>query len=272
MSLTPKPSALNRIGYHNAVITGASSGIGLEIAKQLSDEGVHVLGISRTPPTSPPLNYTHIPTDLLNADEVANALAQIEETPPQLWINNAGCGLLGGAWSPTQEELDSTLELMLQVPIQLSRFFEKLCKQSPNKRNCLVQVSSLAVELPIPDMPYYNAAKSGLSSFTQSLLLDDNSPFKVIDFRPGDFNTPFIETKTVRQSSTEPNYLKFLEQQHKRAPSPRKAATDLIKALKQEQSGILRSGNFFQTVIAPLGPRLLPSKWLLRLVREYYKR
>jgi len=272
MCRSPKLTALAKQGYRCAVISGASSGIGLEIAKQLSEEGLSIIGISRSQPTSPPKNYTHIQADLLNPTEVAQALTQIEQASPELWINNAGHGLLGGAWSPSQQEIDATFQLMLHIPIRMTRSFAGQCQKKPRTPACLVQVSSLAVELPIPDMPYYNAAKSGLSAFTESLQLDNNAPFKVIDFRPGDFNTSFIDTKAVSQSTTNPDYLEFLRQQHRRAPSPKKAAADLIKALKKENSGVLHSGDFFQSVIAPLGRRFLPRKCLLQLIRHYYNR
>ncbi|KRP34528.1 MAG: hypothetical protein ABS34_12885, partial [Opitutaceae bacterium BACL24 MAG-120322-bin51] len=232
MPLFRKSKTLAQMGYRRAVVTGASSGIGLEIAKQLAEEGLCVIGMSRTPPPSPPQNYTHIQVDLLNPDAVERALAQIAEAPADLWINNAGYGLLGGSFSPTQSQIDATFQLMLHIPIRMTRSFAEQCKKTPNRPAWLVQVTSLAVELPIPDMPYYNAAKSGLSAFTESLRLDNNAPFQVIDFRPGDFNTPFIDTEAVSQSTTDPEYLEFLRRQHRHAPSPKAAAVTLIQALK----------------------------------------
>jgi short-subunit dehydrogenase len=263
---------LAQMGYRQAVVTGASSGIGLEIAKRLSEEGLCVIGMSRTPPPTPPPNYTHIEVDLLNPHAVERALAQVAKAPADLWINNAGHGLLGGSFSPTQSEIDAIFQLMLHIPIRMTRFFAEHCNKTPDRPACLVQVTSLAVELPIPDMPYYNAAKSALSAFSESLRLDEDAPFQVIDFRPGDFNTSFIDTTAVCQSTTDPEYLEFLRRQHRRAPSPQAAAVTLIQALKQNRTGLIRAGNFFQAVIAPLGRRFLPGKRLLQLIRHYYKR
>ena len=272
MPLYGQRNTLAQMGYRKAVVTGASSGIGLEIAKRLSEEGLSVVGMSRTAPPAPPPNYTHIQVDLLNPEAVEQALAQFAHTPVDLWINNAGYGLLGGVFSPSPSEIDATFQLMLHVPIRLTRFFAEQCEKSPDRPACLVQVSSLAVELPIPDMPYYNAAKSGLSALTESLRLDNGAPFKVIDFRPGDFNTPFIDTTEVSQSADKPEYLEFLRTQHRHAPSPETAAAALIQALKQGKTGIIRAGNFFQSAIAPIGRRFLTNKRLLQLIRHYYKR
>ncbi len=257
-------------GHQRALITGASSGIGLAIAHALSDEGIAVIGLSRGAPAVPPARYTHLSVDLADRGAVETALAEIAREPPDIWINNAGLGLLGGAWSPDDDQIERLLEVMLAVPIRLTRFFAEQCRSRPQQPAYLVQVSSLAVELPIPDMPYYNAAKSGLSGFASSLLLDKDCPFRVIDFRPGDYNTPFISNETIQDTVTDPVLFETLLKHHRRAPEPEAAANALLRAMRSQRQGIIRCGNFFQAKVAPLGNKLLPQHMLMRVIRRYY--
>lgn len=262
---------LAELGHRRALITGASSGIGLEIAHALVAEGVAVTGMSRSAPPEAPAGYRHLAVDLSDPAAIEAALVEVRREPPDIWINNAGFGLLGGAWKPEMEAIETVLAVMLRVPIHLSRFFAELCRERPEQPAYLIQVSSLAVELPIPGMPYYNAAKAGLSSFTSSLLLDADAPFKVIDFRPGDVDTPFITRDELQHAAANPKLHKTLLCHHRQAPHPRQAAMALIAAMRRGRQGIVRCGNFFQSTIAPLGPRLLPQKSLLATIRRYYK-
>ena len=267
-------STLREQGYSKALITGTSSGIGLAIAKALVAEGLFVVGVSRRAACINSDLYTHLSMDLLNEADLKTLQAHTQADPPEIWINNAGQGLIGDAWYPSAEVIESNRKLLYDVPVRLTRHFKSIlqaantCTVAPY----LVQVSSLAVELPIPSMPYYNAAKSALSAFSQSLLLDRGLPFKLIDLRPGDFNTGFMDTESINKSSMlgSSAHKKFIAQ-HKKAPEPELAARCLVQSLLSQRSGIVRCGGFFQSRIAPLGTRLLPSKLLHALIRAYYK-
>tara|TARA_B100001093_G_scaffold275294_1_gene263141 strand:+ start:237 stop:1046 length:810 start_codon:yes stop_codon:yes gene_type:complete len=267
-------STLKEQGYKKALVTGTSSGIGLALAKALIAEGLHVVGVSRRAASINSDRYTHLSIDLLNETDLKTLQAHTQGDPPQIWISNAGQGLIGDAWCPSAEEIESNRKLLYDVPVQLTRHFKEIlpkasiCAVAPY----LVQVSSLAVELPIPNMPYYNAAKSALSAFSQSLLLDKDLPFKLIDLRPGDFDTGFMEAESIKESpiSGSSTHKKFIDQ-HKKAPKPELAARCLVQSLRSQRSGIVRCGGFFQSRIAPLGTRLLPSKLLHSLIRAYFK-
>ena len=265
---------LKEQGYRKALVTGTSSGIGLAVARAMISEGLFVVGVSRRPANISSDRYTHLSVDLLNETDLKTLQSHTQADPPQIWINNAGQGLIGDAWCPSAEVIESNRKLLYDVPVQLTRHFrsilpkDNICAVAPY----LVQVSSLAVELPIPKMPYYNAAKSALSSFSESLLLDKDLPFKLIDLRPGDFDTGFMDAESIKKSpiSGSSEHKKFIAQ-HKKAPKPELAARCLVQSLRSQRSGIVRCGDFFQSKIAPLGTRLLPSKLLHSLIRAYYK-
>lgn len=278
-------------GYHKAVVTGSSSGLGRAMVDALTAEGLAVTGLSRRAPETAPENYTHLPLDLLDSAKLEATLEVLRGDPPDIWINNAGRGWVGSAWDASDDAIRSSQRLLYEIPVQLSRFFAHVCQREQKRAAYLIQVSSLAVELPIPSMPYYNAAKAALSGFTQSLLLDDELPFRLIDFRPGDFNTAFMENAeipaepTAEASGTFPlgasdealppaasRRLQHLHARHRKAPSPEQAAACLVRAMRRRHQGTLRCGTFFQSRLAPLGARLLPERTLRRLIRANYHR
>lgn len=263
-------SALSKQGHRRALVTGTSSGLGLALANALQREGLAVTGVGRGAPPDPPPGYTHLTADLLEEADVARVLKEVAANPPDIWINNAGFGLLGGAWTPDEAAIDRQMDLLFRIPVQLTRFFADICRKRPEQPAYLIQVSSLAAELPIPGMPYYNAAKAALSSFGESLLLDGQLPFRTIDFRPGDFQTGFMEADRAQNTGADPDAWQSLLTRHRKAKDPRDAATSLIRAMRNGRSGTVRCGSFFQSRIAPLGPRLLPQRWLRACIRMHY--
>ena len=267
-------STLKEQGYRKALVTGTSSGIGLSIARALIAEGLLVVGVSRRTTCINSDRYTHLSIDLLNKTNLEVLQDHTRSNPPEIWINNAGQGLIGDAWCPSPDEIESNHRLLYDVPVQLTRHFKNILQGTNNSlvTPYLVQISSLAVELPIPNMPYYNASKAALSSFSQSLLLDNDLPFKLIDFRPGDFDTGFMNSEFIKKSSVSGSSMhKKLIAQHKKAPTPTLAAKCLVRSLRSQRIGTVRCGSFFQSRIAPLGTRLLTHKLLHSLIRTYYK-
>ena len=263
---------LHAAGHRKALVTGASSGLGASIASALANDGLQVVAWSRSGSGETHASgVRHETVDLLRPSGLEAALRALETDPPDVWINNAGHGLLGGGWSPSDSEISDISNLLYHVPVRLTRFFRKISEKYPDQPHFLVQVSSLAVELPIPDMPYYNAAKSALSAFTQSLLLDGRLPFRLIDFRPGDYNTPFPEKCRNPGSGTEARTRQHnFAERHRRAPSPDDAAKTLVRAMRRGRVGTVRSGTVFQSKIAPQAARFLPEAVLRGLIRRHY--
>ena len=260
--------------YPVALITGASAGLGLATARMLLEQGVQVIGLSRNAGVlEEHPDYTHISCDLSDLADVERVCAELWQQYPQLnlVINNAGYGILSELDNLQPAAIKSQYAVLLMAPSLLAR--AAVAQFKSKGEGCLVNVASLATELPLPLMPIYNASKSGLSALSQSLQLDlfDMPNCRVIDFRPGDFNTQFAHNMQGEVSWNGINLRKVMDQHHASAPDASVAVQALQRALSGRRSGIVRVGSFFQARIAPLG-RFLPWRLLQRLICQYYKR
>jgi NAD(P)-dependent dehydrogenase (short-subunit alcohol dehydrogenase family) len=265
-----------------ALVTGCSSGLGLALVHLLLDRGVTVWGLSRRPPPIEPSPHFHWhPCDLAEADALLPILRQVagEAGTIDLVVNNAGSASVGTLAEYSSAEIESSLRLLLMVPVLTTRFFldpaEHQMKRAPA---VIVNTSSLAAGLPIPLMSPYNAAKAGLSGFTLSLVLDRRSypNTRFIDFCPGDYRTAFADAFKSGDgkgpSQTRQAYLQRLADHHTRAPEAERAAADLCRAIETGREGTVRSGSLFQAGVTPWGIRFLPARWLQAIIHYYYGR
>jgi len=254
--------------HRTAFVSGASDGLGQAFAALLLDEGVRVWGTARDPAR---LRLPLHPVGLDLADSSA-ALAAFERAAGEaggfdLVVNNAGYGVFGGFAHREAADWRAQLDAMLGTTLRLSH--AALRAMSARGRGCLVNVSSLAVEFPLPFMSGYNAAKAGLSALSESLIFETRGTgVTVIDFRPGDYRTSFNRSmRPVPATAPLPHATESvqarawvaLEAGLNGAPPPGRAAADLRRALLRDRSGTVRSGSFFQARLAPLLVRLAPA-------------
>jgi len=269
----------------NAFVTGASAGLGRAIAERLRAAGVNVWGTARAPArladlaeTDAPGDFHPVTLDLAAADAAVDAYRQAvtEAGGFDLVINNAGFGRFGEFATTEFESWQEQLETMV---IATSRLVHaQWADLMAAGRGTLVNVSSLATEYLLPFMSGYNMAKAGLSALSESLMLEGaGRGVKVIDFRPGDFRTDFNATMQTDAAGRMPpeagpagRAWRKLEEHLRAGPLPAQAAADLWRAVRRGRSGVVRTGGFFQTMVAPLGVRLLPGAWRRRLHRGYY--
>ncbi len=184
----------DKFSYRTALVTGASSGLGLAFARMLRDEGLTVWAGSRSPgETAHREGWRPVAVDLTEPASVRSAIEQIRREAggaPDVLVNNAGAGVFAGFAHFPQDQISRQLQLMLEGPIQLTRAFWP--DMLERKRGAVVNVASLAAEFPLPALSIYTAAKAGLSGFSRALMLESTGcGVQVLDFQPGDFKTEF---------------------------------------------------------------------------------
>lgn len=267
--------------YRTAFITGASSGLGEAFTRMLLEEGVKVWGTSRDSAKLQALRdqypqlFSVVSLELNQAEEAVNRFRKAEKEAGgfDLVIQNAGYGLFGNFELIPSETWNTQLSSMLGTTLALSH--AAWTSMRSTNQGCLVHISSLAVDFPLPFMSGYNVVKAGISALSESLMTEAcGTNLVVIDFRPGDFKTAFNERAHKVKNLESDKRLKQvwlkLEENLNTSPKPTQAARDLKKALKAGKSGIVISGGFFQARLAPLAAHLLPKKLLRKITALYF--
>ncbi len=263
--------------YRTALVTGAGTGLGRAFAEMLLAEGVEVWGTSRRPERLPAQARFHgLRLDLADGEGAADGLfAQVERESGGLGllVHNAGYGIFGGILDQPLSTWRAQVDEMLGVSLALNR--GAFAAMAGRRAGAIVNVTSMAVEFPIPLLSGYNVAKAGLAALSESLMLEGKEAgITVIDFRPGDYRTEFNNTMFATPHQNVPErtqrVARRLEATFAAAPLPRRAAQDLRRALRRGRSGIVRSGSFFQTVVAPLGARLAPLSLRRAVLARYF--
>lgn len=238
-----------------ALVTGASRGVGRAVAVALAAEGTHVLGTSREPEDKDwPEGVTPLRFDMSSPSAVARSwdAARLDERDVSILVNNAGAGVFGEFGDVEFDDWEAQIGLMLLGPMKLSHLAMR--RWSRERPGLLANVTSLATEFPIPLMSGYNAAKAGLSGFTESLMQEtDPQIARVIELRLGDFNTQFNgSVKRVGGSKRAQRVWEAMERHVAASPSPEVAARRLVVAMRRGERGLVRAGSFYQAVVASL--------------------
>ena len=174
-------------------ITGASSGIGLLTARALCAQGHEVWGTSRTLGKLPGMERFHpVVLDLNEQSSIEAGFRQalLEAGHFDVLINNAGAGVFGPLEGFSNREFTAQLQTLLVGPLQLIRL--ALPAMRARRAGLIVNVSSLAGELPLPFMSPYSLSKAALSAMSEGLNLElAHTGVRLVDVRPSDFATEF---------------------------------------------------------------------------------
>lgn len=266
-----------RSRYRTALVTGAGAGLGRAFVDMLRAAGVEVWGTSRRLESLTASERFHpVAFDLAAGDAAAEDLiGQIDRECGglDLLIHNAGYGVFGGILDQPLAVWRAQLDAMLGGSFALNR--AAFAVMAPRRRGGIVNVTSMAVEFPIPYLAGYNSTKAGLAALSESLMLEaPTAGITFLDFRPGDYRTGFNQAMFTSPPETLPaaaqRVARRLDATLAAAPPPERAARDLRRALVRGRSGVVRSGSFFQTVLAPLGVRLMPLAVRRAVMARYF--
>jgi short-subunit dehydrogenase len=157
----------------HAVITGASSGIGEALARELHGAGAHVTLVSRRGARLSALSDT-LGTErcrVVVCDLANSGTEWIDETERDtsidVFVNNAGIQAAGPFAHSDDEVGRRLLAVNLLAPLALTRAV--LPYMLSRKSGVVVNVSSLAALVPPAGMARYVAAKAGLAAFSEAL-------------------------------------------------------------------------------------------------------
>src|SRR5262249_51360211 len=260
-------------------VTGASSGIGLAIAKLLLAEGHEVWSTSRNLERIPKIPRCHpVRLDLadqLSVDEAFN-FALSEAGYLDVIINNAGAGHFGPAELLPMETIASQFQILVFGQIQLTEL--ALRHMQTRGEGLIINVTSLASRLPVPFMAAYNSAKAALAAFTMSIQLElGDSNVRIVDLQPADISTEFNKSVILNMNMDQRYDTKIaktwetVERNMKEAPRPDLVARHVLKLINTVYPPPrITVGGTFQSKIAPLIFRFLPQRVRLWGLKRYY--
>jgi NAD(P)-dependent dehydrogenase (short-subunit alcohol dehydrogenase family) len=159
------------------LITGCSSGFGLEIAKFFLDKGWRVVATMRTPrndilPASD--NLKVLALDVRDADSIR---AAVEAAGPiDVLVNNAGIGWMNAAEGTPMETVRDVFETNTFGTIAMTQAV--LPQMRERRAGVIVNVTSSVTLKPLPLLSAYTASKAAVNAFTESMALE-LEPFNV---------------------------------------------------------------------------------------------
>ncbi len=188
--------------YKTALITGASSGLGIVFAKRLAARGVNLIisarRTDRLEALAASLRDDHqvevqvITADLSAADGVAKLIKAVGKAEVDMLVNNAGLGQIAEFATEDVAEINAQLQVNMVALTQLTReFIGPMLKRN---RGAVVNLASTAAFQPVPNMAVYAASKAYVLSFTEALWGEvRGSNVKVLALSPGGTATEFFD-------------------------------------------------------------------------------
>lgn len=188
-------------------ITGASSGIGLALARECAKRGASVILSARSEDklneicAELPNSDSHLvlPLDLENQDNFPDLAAQVVKRYGRIdiLINNGGVSQRGEAWNTPMEVDRKIMEINYFGTVALTKAVLPIMQKQQSGH--IVAVSSIAGKFGFFLRSAYSASKHALQGFFESLLLEEEkNNIKVTMVFPGKINTP-ISTNALNE-------------------------------------------------------------------------
>lgn len=251
-----------------ALITGASSGFGRDMARILSDKGYDIIAVARRQELLEELqgelktNVEILCCDVTDINDCKKIAEKAEEA--EIFINNAGFGVFGDF---CETELEREIA-MIDTNVRAVHILTKLVVQKYAKRNrgYILNVASLAAFFPGPLFGAYYATKSYVLRLTQSVaqeLREKNSNVKISVLCPGPAHTQFGSVAKVNFGTEGSGKAKHI------VLTSRQVAEYAIKKMLRGKE-IIIPGTLMK--VAVFLRRLLPERALSKIVYEIQHR
>ena len=254
------------------VVTGASSGIGLATAQRLATAGYKVYGLARRP-FSDEL-FACLQADVTDEKGMEALLQSIYEKEGHIdaVVNNAGMGIAGAMEYATPESIQRIFDTNLTALVKISSLALKYLKETKGN---LVNIGSVAGELPIPFQSCYSATKAGVLNF--SLALDGEVRrfgVKVTVVQPGDTKTGFTAARVIEGGDEGYNgkvgqSIRRMEHDEQNGKSPDSVAKAVEKALRRKHPPLkITVGGQYKFFVGL--KKLLPVRFVNFILRKLY--
>ena len=177
-----------------ALVTGASSGIGLAVSGQLLALGYTVYGLSRRGTSAE--GILPIAAEVTDEEAVKAAVASLFEKEGRidLLINNAGMGISGPVEFTEAEDMKRIMEVNFYGQVYCAKAVLPYMREQGSGR--IVCTSSVAAPIAIPYQSFYSCSKAAVSAMALALRNEVKSfGIEVCAVMPGDAKTGFTDAR-----------------------------------------------------------------------------
>lgn len=250
-----------RFGSQTVLITGASSGLGAEFARQLASRGSDLVLVARREAKLEQLAaqlrdrygvaVTTVAADLGKSGSASELKATIERRGVRVTslINNAGFGSTGAFHDEDPERVRAEIALNVATLVDLTQAYIVELRAGDG---FLVNVASVAAYQPTPGFAVYGATKAFVRSFTEAIWAESaGTGLRVLALSPGPTSTEFFDVAGEEMGSGLPRM------------TARKVVAIALRELKKPAPGPSAVPGPLNTILT-VASRFAPRKLLLR--------
>lgn len=252
------------------VITGASSGIGLELYNQYKAKGDIPICLSRKNDAN---LENFILCDVTSEEQIISAFKTIENKYKNIdiLINNAGFGISGAVELENSKTVQNLMDVNFMGAFLCYKYALPLIKAGGK----VVNISSVCALFPIPFRGFYCASKAALSSISLSSFMElKKSKISVITICPGQTESNFNKNR-IRNFSTNERYKDSIKSaaetlaktEGKRMKTSYVARIILKQTYKRNPKPMKIIG--FKYKLFYFAQRILPTRTFLKLTNKF---
>ncbi len=246
-----------------ALITGASGGIGLCLARELAQRKIDLLLVARSGDRLSKIcddlkqefkiQVEYLSLDLSGPNAVNSLMDWIREKSfsVNILINNAGYGIWGTVESTSSEKLNNMMQLNMNVVANLSHAM--LPELKKHEKSYILNVASTAAYQAVPTLATYAASKAFVVLFTRGLRMElKGTSVSVTCLSPGATSTNFIDRAGMDAMK---------ERAEKFSMKPEAVAKIAIEGMFKGEAEILPGFiNWLSVQMTYLMPKFIPEK------------
>ncbi|WP_428325648.1 SDR family oxidoreductase [Nitrosopumilus sp.] len=235
-----------------ALVTGSSSGIGLEAALALAKDGYHTFAsmrdLSKAGELENAAKKDNLPIEVIELDvdkeeSIVSAIKKVIDSEGRLdvLVNNAGYGQFGCTEDVLVEDFRKQFETNFFSIVRIIQEVAPIMRNQ-NSGN-IINISSVAGRMGLPGSPAYISSKFALEGLGECLRYElGQFGIKTTLIEPGVIKTNFFESMKIPDSKTDPKYkeltdhiLAGLKMMVQMGTAPSQVAEVIIKAIHDEE-------------------------------------
>ena len=257
------------------VITGGTSGIGLEAAKALAKRGCTVYELSRRESGVDPRVH-HLRADVTDEAQCQAAVDEVikREGRIDVLVNNAGFGISGAVEFTDTKDAQRQFDVNFFGMVRMNKAVIPVMRRQGGGR--ILSMSSVAAPIAIPFQAYYSASKAAVRTYMLALA-SEVSPFgiEICAIMPGDIATGFTAARAKNPAGDDvyegriARSVAVMEHDEVNGiPAARAGAFVAKKALQRRVPPLCTLGGKYKVFV--FLTRLLPTRLMTGIVGKIY--